>query len=83
MKKFKRLLATLFLVGVVAFGVNITTQPAHACLATIYITDLTTGQTYQGFISCGSTAGNYVGFADGSSFTNDDVDFLCDEVGVC
>lgn len=84
MKKLKKLGATLFLITVATLGVCLTPQTARAnCLATITEYDLSTGQVRQGFISCGSSAGNYIGFADGSSFTSAGVDYLCNEVGVC
>jgi hypothetical protein len=39
------------------------------------VIDYNTNETREGFISCGSTAGNYVGFRDGSSVTDETIDF--------
>jgi len=78
MKNFKKLGATLFLIAVATVGVGLTAQSARAnCLAPIMVIDYNTNETREGFISCGSTAGNYVGFRDGSSVTDETIDFLC------
>ena len=85
MKKFKKLGATLFLISVATLGVGITAQPAHAnCLSSIEIVDFNTGQVYRGFVSCGSSAGNYIANIDtGWTGDTEGADFLCNEVGVC
>ena len=83
MKKFKKLGATLFLIAVATVGVSITAQTARAnCLAPLKMIDADGNESYA-FISCGSSAGNYIGYTDGSSDTSSAVDFLCDSGMAC
>ena len=82
--KFRKLASTLFLVAVATVGVGITAQPARAnCLAPIEIIDLSTGAVSQGFVSCGSSAGNYVAnLSTGWTGDTEGADILC-ALGVC
>jgi hypothetical protein len=83
MKKFKKLCATLSLAAAMMLGAGIAAPPAYAnCLAPLTVINAD-GTTSSGFISCGSSAGNYIGMSDGSSYASPGVDFLCDWVGVC
>lgn len=83
MKKFKKLCATLSLAAAVTLGAGIAAPPAYAnCMAPVTVT-YADGSTGHGFISCGSSAGNYIGMSDGSSYASPGVDFLCNWVGVC
>lgn len=83
MKKFKKLGAMLFLIAVAALGVGITAQNASAnCLAPLVMIDANGNESY-GFISCGSSAGNYIGNSDGSSFSSSAVDYLCNSGLAC
>lgn len=79
MKKIQKLGGTLFLAAVAILASGVAAQPASAnCLAPVYHED----GSYAGFISCGSSAGNYMA-VDGTQLDGASIDFLCDFVGVC
>lgn len=64
MKRSKKLLAKLLLIAVVLIGAGMTAQPALAnCLLSI-----TWENGDSGFISCGSSAGNYEARNTGSGW---------------
>lgn len=74
MKNFKNLIAKLLLVVVALIGMGVAAQPTSAnCLISV---------TYEngdhGFISCGSSSGNYEARLTSSGWTSWDGDFLTD-----
>lgn len=86
MKKFKKLCAILSLAAAMTLGVGLSAQPAQANCLVSYTLINGDGTQESGFVSCGSSAGNYIGRSDGSTVGGDGVNFLCDVfslMGVC
>jgi hypothetical protein len=82
MKKFKKLCATLSLAAAMTLGAGIAAPPAYAnCLAPLTVINAD-GSTSSGFISCGSSAGNYIGMSDGSNYGGGGVDLICDLLAI-
>ncbi|HEX8844286.1 MAG TPA: hypothetical protein VF791_06565 [Pyrinomonadaceae bacterium] len=76
--KLRKLVTTLSLIAVAIVGVGITSQSARACIGSIEIINMETGEVHRGFISCGSSAGNYVADLE-TGWTGDTeaADLLC------
>lgn len=81
---FRKLARTLSLVAIAMVVIGTTALSASAnCLASIQIIDMATGEVHQGFVSCGSSAGNYIAdLVTGWSGDTESADMLCDLV-VC
>ncbi|HEX8846040.1 MAG TPA: hypothetical protein VF791_15420 [Pyrinomonadaceae bacterium] len=72
MKNFKNPIAKLLLVAFALIGMGIVAQPTYAnCLIAVTYDNGNTG-----FVSCGSTAGNYEAELTSSGWVTRDADFL-------
>jgi hypothetical protein len=82
MKKFKKLCATLSLAAAMTLGAGIAAPPAYAnCLVSFTLIN-PDGTQENGFVSCGSSAGNYIGMSDGSNYGGGGVDLICDLLAI-
>jgi hypothetical protein len=82
--RLRKLTTTLSLIAVATVGVSLAAQTARAnCITPLQIIDYESGITYQGFLSCGSSAGNYIANTSlGTTGDEDIADLLCD-LGAC
>ena len=84
MRRLRKLTTTLSLIAVATAGICLAAQTARAnCITPIQIIDYNSGVTYQGFLSCGSSAGNYIANTTlGTTGDEAEADILC-ALGAC